>query len=400
MFEPAKTRPLLSVVIPTKDRYSTLLPTIRALLEHIRDRRLQLVVQDNSSDNGLILSYLQDYPDARISYRHYAQAISIVENTERALNSALGEYITFIGDDDLVSPLIMGVVEQLLSAGVEVATYPPAYYWWTSVTFSKPSQFHQPGAFWYPHRKAEALVKHTDPRAEVERVLASGAVSLFALPKLYHGVVHRSVLDRVRQAAGRVICGASPDMALAISLGLTARTHVIVDCPLTIYGASRNSGGGFTAANRHFGKLEEQKHLPRETIDGWSPKLPRVWSEHTIYPQTAREVLAAFGLPDTINYTSFYASMLVNEPHLRSLTWPLVVEHLRQSPASLPPGLGSLVRKGLGRTLRYLRARMAVAPYMLTYCPGPADCMNQLQRLTCPQLGLSPQNEPAIEHQH
>jgi glycosyltransferase involved in cell wall biosynthesis len=358
---------------------------IRATLSSIDDPGLELVVQDNTSDNSEALRCLKEIDDPRVVYRHESQRLSIVENTELALVRASGEYLTFVGDDDLVSPFLVDFVRVLAAEGIEAVTYSPAFYWWPSVTFAEPSRFHQPGALWLPNHIGGAI-RWFDSRAELDRVLRRGAVSIFSLPRLYHGVVRRDVLARLRRSAGRYVCGASPDMALAVGLGLAVWQHVHISYPLTIYGASRNSGGGYTAEGRHFGRLEEQKHLPQSTIDHWNPKLPRVWSEYTIYPQTAGEVLHAMSLPDTIDYTSFYAAMFVNEPHLRDELAPLLRLHLRNSPSEVGRFVSTIVQKTIGRLRRAANSRIFGLPYELHVLPSPSACMQLLHGLPRPQI--------------
>jgi hypothetical protein len=376
------TRPTLSIVIPTKDRYATLMPTVEAILAHIPDPELEVIVHDNSADNAPMREFIDRLADRRLIYAHLPEPVSIVQNTEPALALASGDYITFIGDDDLVAPDIVVVARALRDAGVEAATYPPAYYWWPTVKFSRPGRFHQPGAFWYPpqsNRNAGFL----DSGATLQRVLAEGGAALFDLPRLYHGVVHRSVLERLKAISNHLINGASPDMALAVGLALVLKRHLLLDYPLTIFGASRDSGGGWTAANKHYGSIADQKHLPRKTIEDWNPRLPPIWSEFTIYPQTIGEVLSTMGRPDTIDYTVFYASMMVNEPHLRSLLRPLALDHLRGRPARLGRFAKTIARKAAGRMKRKIQATIVGLPYDLQILDSPDACMRALERMRC-----------------
>lgn len=376
----ATTHPLLSIVIPTKNRYETLLPTLDALLDNIAGTRYEIVVQDNSDDPAPAQAYLEGRQDARIQYAHRAGFISIVENTEEALSRARGEYITFIGDDDLIAPQILDFVQDFQQRGVDAVIYPSAYYWWPTVRFVAPTRFHQPGAFWYPTATSAAETR-VDTVAELARVTAQGAVALFDLPRVYHGIVRRSVLDAIKARSGRYVNGASPDMALAIATALEVVSHVKVDTPLTIYGASKNSGGGFTAARTHFGKIADQPHLPQSTKDFWSDRLPPIWSEHTIYPQTAIEVMRVMGRPDTLDYGAFYASMLVNEPHLRRHVLPFTGRFLLQKPQRAIHLLAMVVKKAAGRLRRAFRSRISGLPFDLSNFDTPDACMKHLAAL-------------------
>lgn len=371
--------PLLSIVIPTKNRYETLFPTLEAILGNISDGRLEIVVQDNSDDPSLANAYFSDRPDPRIRYSYMAGLLSIVDNTEAALARANGEYVTFIGDDDFVSPQILEFVQDFSERGIVAAIYPPAYYWWKSVKFSDLSRFHQPGAFWYP-LEVSASECTIATAQELVNVLEQGAVSLFDLPRVYHGIVHRSVLHGIKAKSGRFVNGASPDMALAVAVSLVIESHVKVNTPLTVYGASKNSGGGWTASKTHFGKISEQSHLPQWTKDHWNENLPPIWSEHTIYPQTAMEVMSALGQTGSLNFAAFYASMMINEPHLRGFVMPFAARFLRRHPQRLILFLMIATKKMFGRLRRAFRSRVSGLPFKLSFFDSPDDCMRHMFR--------------------
>lgn len=377
---PTATPPLLSIVIPTKNRYETLLPTLDALLDNIVGDSFEIVVQDNSDDATPWSTYFAKRPDARLRHAHVAGPLSIVENTEAALSRAKGDYLTFIGDDDLVAPNILDFVRSFRERNIDAVIYPPAYYWWTSIKFVVPTRFHQPGAFWYP--KSTSHTEHQiDTQAELRQVIAQGAVALFDLPRIYHGVVRREVMDLIKARSGKYVNGASPDMALAVATAFQLQSHVKVDTPLTVYGASKNSGGGWTASRVHFGNIADQPHLPQYTKDFWSPKLPAIWSEHTIYPQTTIEVMRFLGYPDTLDYGAFYASMLVNEPHLRRHVKPFASRFLAQNPSRILPVTLIVLKKALGRLRRALRSHLTGLPFHLSVIETPDACMKHLARI-------------------
>jgi Glycosyl transferase family 2 len=347
---------LVSIIIPTKDRYATLFPVVDALVKHIQGRDFEIVVQDNSQDPAPAVQFFSRFDLDRVVYRHSVSPLSIVGNTELAIKASSGEFVTFIGDDDLVSPYICEVVHMMREQNIECLTYPPAYYWWSSVTFVAETYFHRPRALWVP-KANDCRLTHHEGRREVDYVLENGAVSYFNLPRFYHGIVRRAVLERIRSRTGVYVTGASPDMAFSLALGLSIDRYCHVNFPVSVFGASRGSGGGRTAERRHHGRLEDQPHLPRTTIESWDTKIPRVWSEHTIYPQTAIEVLAAFGIKRNLRYESLYASMLVNEPELAPFVYPLALSFCRQSVGNCVAVGRALARKLSGRLLRTLRAR-------------------------------------------
>jgi hypothetical protein len=348
--------PILSILIPTKDRYGTLLPVINALTTQIPDQRLEFVICDNSANPNLEQVALLTGGDMRISYAHSAQQMSIVENTERGIGLCRGEFICFIGDDDLVSPHILSVVEWLKSRGGDCLIYPPARYWWSSVVFAKETRSQRPGVFWLPLDRDGAVRVH-DSAEELATVLARGGVSYIDLPRLYHGVVSRRAVDRIFAQFGRYVPGSSPDMALCLALALTNAKYLRIAYPLTVFGASRNSGGGLTAARRHFGRIEDQSTLPRDILANWDPRLPRIWSEQVIYPQTIHEVLSRVGRKNTVSLPTLYGSLIAYEPHIARHLWPILADFVAEHPSRIIPLVANVVLKIAGRMRTSLRSR-------------------------------------------
>lgn len=375
--------PLLSILIPTKNRYRTLIPVVTEILARIDDPQLEVVICDNSDPRSADVDALVA-SDGRIRYLHSPEAISIVENTERGLAACNGEYLCFIGDDDLVSPQIMTIVRWLKKIGEDCLIYPPARYWWSDVVFAKESHFEHPGAFWLP-RGGDTGVRRLSSKAELARVYGRGGVAYMDLPRLYHGIASKGAIERIKQRFGRPVPGSSPDMALCIALAMTNKTYLSIDFPVSIFGASRNSGGGWTAAKKHHGRIADQKHLPREILDNWNPKLPRIWTEQIIYPQTIHEVAKRGNVEAPISYPTLYGSLLVYEPHVASELWPCIVRHVASHPTDLPKIMVKTALKLAGRARVALRNRTGVdVPYELHDFATVSEVMAYVQTLALP----------------
>ena len=83
--------PLLSIIVPTRNRANYALNTIGVALAHCDDA--EVVVSDNS-DNDALRSLLQTHVDSgRVLYQHSTEKLDIVANFERALSMATGRYI-------------------------------------------------------------------------------------------------------------------------------------------------------------------------------------------------------------------------------------------------------------------------------------------------------------------
>src|SRR5438046_7495812 len=102
------SEPLLSVVIPTKDRAQYAVHCLRTLTR-LPDADLEIVVQDNSATDALGRT-IAEAGDKRVRYEHHGGALSVIDNCELGMARARGTYVTLLGDDDGVSRSLMDAV--------------------------------------------------------------------------------------------------------------------------------------------------------------------------------------------------------------------------------------------------------------------------------------------------
>jgi len=305
---------LLSIIIPTKNRKRTLEPVVKSILDNINGD-YEIVIQDNSDDGDYLDKSIAS--NSKVRYFHSSVSIPISDNTEKAIENSIGEYILFIGDDDFVNPNVMRFVSNMKKSGIKNLTYSAGYYWWDTVNFHKKDFYHDNKNLWVPKNISEVInIKNT--KSEVNSFCLRGGVSIGGLPRVYHGITERKTLDIIKDKAGNLVVGSCPDISLALSLSMVIDEFHFVNYPLTVYGASSGSGGGMTASKKHFAKIEEMPWLRPEITDVWSKQIPRFWSERTIYPQTATEVFDRFNAKYEIDFSQMFAALLCYEPHLKN----------------------------------------------------------------------------------
>ncbi|NLT51054.1 MAG: glycosyltransferase family 2 protein [Ignavibacteria bacterium] len=98
-----QTNPLVSVILPTYNRYSYLRRSIDSVIRQtFKDWEL-LVIDDGSSDKtfSLIIEYQEKFPKIRYM-RHSNKKLPLTLNT--GILAACGKYIAFIGSDDEWKP--------------------------------------------------------------------------------------------------------------------------------------------------------------------------------------------------------------------------------------------------------------------------------------------------------
>lgn len=93
----------LSILLPTRNGGSLLEPVIRSVLEQDCED-FELVVSNNASADAtpeIIASFASD---PRLRVVTLDEPVEVTDNWNRALDAATGDYVTLIGDDDLLLP--------------------------------------------------------------------------------------------------------------------------------------------------------------------------------------------------------------------------------------------------------------------------------------------------------
>lgn len=302
---------LLSIVVPTKNRYYYL----KYLVDYfhsIDTDEIELIIQDNSDVQDVIFNaYLVNLGDCRIIYNYINGHISVVENSDRALLNASGEYITFIGDDDIFSKHIIGFVKEANDKNIDAILPLKSSYTWPDV---KPRLYGEKLSGKFIETQITGTIKYLDVNSILDKVLRLGGTNILNLPRLYHGIVKHEILLKVRQKTGSFFPGPSPDMANAVALCRYVKSFIEVDVPFIISGHSGTSAGGQGAKGKHFGEIAELRHLPKNTASDWSLYVPYYWSGYTIYAESVIKALERMNLEallEKFNYNYLYATCLV-----------------------------------------------------------------------------------------
>lgn len=110
-------KPILSVVIPTLNRYNYLQRTLSVLITQVERNKneVELVVCCNSSKDETdtyLQSLLPDYPFIR--YKYFEEYVEVGQSLIRSANEALGEYIVIWGDDDIPHPFYIETILDII----------------------------------------------------------------------------------------------------------------------------------------------------------------------------------------------------------------------------------------------------------------------------------------------
>ena len=282
------TKPILSILIPTKNREEFSFNVIQHILK-IKDDRFQLIVHDNSDVNKLEYLLADNFKDSRLKYFYSNEILSFVENFSLGISKCDGEYITIIGDDDGINPLIIDIASWASNNGIEAITptLPLIYYWPESgIDFKN------------DHGRLTILnitcnAKFYNAEQELIKLLKNGCQNYLSynLAKVYHGMIKKSILDEIKSKAGNYIGGLSPDIYLSVAASVLVKNVLIIDYPLTISGICKKSGSADSATGKHTGILENAPHFKGHINYMWSNKVPRFYSVETIWGDSALAAL-------------------------------------------------------------------------------------------------------------
>ena len=127
--------PLLSIIIPTKNRQYTAVFAVRSVL-NITSKKIEVVVQDCSDDTSLGDMIATEFPnDDRVKYFHSGtETISLTQNWNLAVANTKGKYISGIGDDDAVLPYCLEATEWMDKNDHDAALGPILTYIWKEST--------------------------------------------------------------------------------------------------------------------------------------------------------------------------------------------------------------------------------------------------------------------------
>jgi len=238
-------RPLISVVIPTRERVETLRFTLRTVLDQQSDR-LEIVVADNASSDGT-REFVASVRDQRVRYVNSGKRLSMSANWELAVQHSRGDYIVIIGDDDAFMP---GAIDRLIG---DIGITRSDVYVWPKHTYVWPTS----GRDAYVERLAATTSPGWLDLESLSRfVLRMGGWRYSLLPSMYHSLVSRRIPDAIRERHGRVYHTTEPDVFMMMGIPTFTTRAWDLGYFVTAHGRSPKSNGWvFTVNEAPVGQL-------------------------------------------------------------------------------------------------------------------------------------------------
>jgi glycosyltransferase involved in cell wall biosynthesis len=230
------TRPLLSIVVPTRERGEVLQHTLEVILS-LKNPAFEFVVCDNASTDGTP-EIVSRYSDPRLRYVRFETRLSMPENFERGLRLATGDYVMTLGDDDLIIEENLELALATAAAETcDLVYWNRAHFYWGSYPEKELA-----GSFAIPNGRG---VFPVDTYAMM-MVSYRGFVAYQWLPSIYNSLCKRSFLEtycgylRGRYFTDYVV---SLDIFSSLVFSSLSPSTLYLQSPASVSGISHRSNG-------------------------------------------------------------------------------------------------------------------------------------------------------------
>lgn len=237
-----RSKPFFNVVIPTRERSTTLFWTIKSCLDQDYDH-YQIIVSDNCSlDNTQDI--VTGFQSPRIKYIKTPHRVSMSHNWEFALNHIEKGFVMFLGDDDgLVKNSLNRLAKLIYKTNAQAYRLSNITYYWdnpfTDNPFTSNMCYNINLTDYYYKVNSKPVITYLAKTLEYH-----GEQGFLLLPSLYHGCVHHDVISAIRQDSGGTFFRSNcPDMFSALAFANKLENFIHYPFPVCINGLSKFSNG-------------------------------------------------------------------------------------------------------------------------------------------------------------
>ncbi|MDX9694342.1 MAG: glycosyltransferase [Bacteroidales bacterium] len=276
---------LLSIVVPTKNRYKYLKVLIK-LIDSFKSNEIELIIHDNSDNNFEIIDYINSFNNNNIKYFHSNEKLTMISNSDLAISKSTAEYVCFIGDDDGVTRNILDCVKWMKSNNVDSIFSNCAYYNWSGT-----AQF---------FKRKNNIIKH-DTSIELNVLLRKGMIlNESHLPLLYHAIVKREVLNTIYKKYETHFLSTPPDISSAVLLAFEVNKYYEINIPIIINGTSEMTGGGVIRKGGVI-RLDDVDFINDNDRKEWENFIPPIWCGSYAWANSGIKTLQKNGKESYIN---------------------------------------------------------------------------------------------------
>jgi glycosyltransferase involved in cell wall biosynthesis len=250
-------KPLLSIIIPTKNRQYTAVFAVESVLD-IESDDIEVVIQDCSDDNSLEdLLRLKFEDDPRVKYFYSDSKPSLTDNWNLAIGNTSGKYICGIGDDDAVMPLCIEIANWMNQNSVDAVLGSQIVYIWKDAYLNSFSN----GKITFSNFYSGEIFKVDIQMEFIKKAINCGFGYTDNLPNLYHGILRKELLEIHKRACGYYLSSTSFDVYNAFILASYTKKFYFIDIPITVRGVSGKSNTNRINSNKSEAHFKEFKKV-------------------------------------------------------------------------------------------------------------------------------------------
>lgn len=311
-------RPLLSILIATRNRQETASIVISEIL-NLNLPNLEVVVSDTSQEVSLPDLIRSKTSYSNYVYQHTAVSLSMSENYSKAIDMSSGEYICMIGDDDFVLPNIIEIAQYAKLKDLDSVTQ---RIW---INFNWLNE--QNGMLFGQHPTKSAIEK-IKTKSALNWILLKGGMMTIDAPRLYHGMVKRSIFESLKIETGQYFFGTSPDISATVSICCRSQFYGYSSCQFTVPGASIKSNSNL-GLRKVAPKIDESDHVALHKHESWPDFIPPILCAETNWPEaTHKTLLANNHTSSKVNLAYCYLLMYFKYRTQSKLITPSLYRHL------------------------------------------------------------------------
>jgi glycosyltransferase involved in cell wall biosynthesis len=303
-------KPLITIVIPTRERADTLKFALATVLDQANDN-FQVVVSDNFSQDNT-KEVVEAFSDCRITYVNTGKRLSMCDNWDFAFKHVQGEFVIYIGDDDGLMPGAINRLEAMIK------TRPSPIYYWEGHEYIWPIEENPPKIISITpvHRAYEI-----DLNRLVRFSLRWGGVREGRLPRVYHAAVSTSLLEAICKKTGRIFHSQCPDIFTVYALPAFSNEAVNMGVALTVRGYSGKSNSGKNIARNGVETIQRfiREYGNYQFHSSLFPGAPYIINSIQDSVLVAMDLFPEFYANIRFNYEAMWAHMLWSGRYERTL---------------------------------------------------------------------------------
>ncbi|MDX1281573.1 glycosyltransferase [Shewanella colwelliana] len=289
--------PSISIVIPTRNRSECAIKCVLSCLEAAK--KSEVIILDSSEDdslNKLVVEMVDPSNIARVKYYKTDERLNVVENFESGLQYCTGDFVTYLGDDDLLGPNIDKICQWAKRHGVDsIVSYGLSFgvsYYWPGVSSKYFGDAYNAKLF---VKSMTGNIEHINLTKEMRLTKNNIGFGLAKLPRIYHGIVSLNLIREVLGAHGKLFGGVSPDIYSAVLLSHYCKSPVFIDYPICVPGASPKSEAGSGAARTDRDSFHGSAYLSRFKNLEWNELVPKFFSPYNVWGYSMAEAIIDSG---------------------------------------------------------------------------------------------------------